>query len=144
MADPLNISASIGSLLQISSIVIRYLYKVKDATAEKDRLLDEIIHLRGILAPFDDVANPSQEGTDEPLLAALESLPGLKGPLRQLQLALELLKTRLAPAEGPKKLGKAFSWPFRKEEVAEILGMIERLKTIFILTLQGKERSVYR
>ena len=50
---------------------------------------------------------------------------------------VEFLALKLAPAEGLKKVGKTLAWPFQEREMKEILGSTERLKTLFLLSLQN-------
>ena len=41
------------------------------------------------------------------------------------------------PVEGWRKLGKAFKWPFEKDEIYGILNIIERQKAVFSLARQN-------
>jgi hypothetical protein len=50
---------------------------------------------------------------------------------------LESLEVKLAPAAGLKGVKNALIWPFKKEDVKEILGSIERLKTDLGLAFQS-------
>ena len=63
----------------------------------------------------------------------LQSLDVPDGPLQQFQAALEILKSKLMPVEGWRKLGKAFTWPFESEEIDRILDTIERQRVILDL-----------
>ena len=49
MADPLSISASIIAVLQLTSIVAQYLQDVQGASNERQRLLDEVSSVSGML-----------------------------------------------------------------------------------------------
>jgi len=53
---------------------------------------------------------------------------------------LKRLESKLAPAKDWRKVGKAIVWPFQKEEIKEILNVIERQKTFFNLTLQNDHK----
>jgi hypothetical protein len=50
---------------------------------------------------------------------------------------LERLENKLAPAKGWRKVSKAIVWPFQKEEIKEILNVIERQKIFFNLAQQN-------
>jgi hypothetical protein len=132
MADLLSVSASIIAILQLSGRVIGYLNCVKDASEDRQKLLNELAATIGFLSFLKDRAEPPQHGDSGS--SALESL---KGPLERLNSALEHLALKLAPVEGWKKAGKALTWPFRKEEIKEILSAIERHKSLLSLAVQN-------
>ena len=70
-------------------------------------------------------------------LTALATLSAPNGPLEQLKSALQELASRLAPAHGVRRVGKALSWPFSKSEINAILERIERQKSVFSLALEN-------
>ena len=131
--DPLSISASIAALVQITGTVIEYLHGVKGASEDRQNILSELISVSGMLFVLQDHAD--QQGDSWSL--TLKSLNGSEGPLAQLGKALELLVSKLAPVKGLKKVGKAFAWPFQKEEIREILNTIERQKALLTLARQN-------
>jgi hypothetical protein len=135
MADPLSISASIIAVLQLSGTVIGYLNDVKGASEDRHRLLNEVTSISGLLYFLKDRAAQSQYGDSWSMTLASLNTP--KGPLEQFKSALERLTLKLAPVEGWRKAGKALAWPFQKEEIKEILGAIERHKSLFNLALQN-------
>lgn len=47
------------------------------------------------------------------------------------------MRLRLVPVEGWKKVGKAFTWPFEKDEIQRILSTVERRKLLFTLARQN-------
>jgi hypothetical protein len=49
MTDPLSISASVITLLQLSGTVIEYLNGLKGASEDRRRLLDEVTSVSGLL-----------------------------------------------------------------------------------------------
>lgn len=69
----------------------------------------------------------------------VESLGGLTGPLDQCQMALKRLAAKLAPGHGIWKLGKEMAWPLQKAEIKEILDVIERQKSLFIIALNNDQ-----
>ena len=134
--DPLSISASITALLQLTSTVIQYLNGVKGASEDRRKILSELASVSGILFILQDQAEQAKAGDE--WSSTLQSLNVADGPLDQFRTALERLSSKLAsPATGLKKLGKAFVWPFQKEEIKEILGSIERQKALLTLARQN-------
>ncbi len=135
MADPLSISGSIIAVLQLSATVIGYLNDVKGASEDRHRLLNEIISISGLLYFLKDRATQTQHGDSWSI--TLASLNAPKGLLEQFKSALERLTLKLAPVEGWRKARKALAWPFQKEEIKEIMGAIERHKSLLHLALQN-------
>ena len=135
MAEVLGITASVIAILQISASVVSVLNDVKNASRDSTRILVEISGVQGILSTLRDLV-ASAEST-ETWLSTMRSLDGPNGPLTQFRVALEQLAADLKPLIGLKKAGRALIWPFKKKDVAQILGSIERQKTLFILALQN-------
>ncbi|KAL9100692.1 MAG: hypothetical protein Q9163_003956 [Psora crenata] len=133
--DPLSISASITTLLELTSAVIKYMNDVKGAGKDRQKVLIETSSTSGMLYMLRDQAEEAKEG--DPWLLTLRSLNVPKGPIEQFKDALQRLAEKLAPVEGLKKVGKSFAWPFQKGEVMEILHTIERQKTLFIMAHQN-------
>ncbi|KAI4209009.1 MAG: hypothetical protein LQ351_008007 [Letrouitia transgressa] len=114
--EPLSAVASVLSILKLVGTVTCYLNNVKDAPKERTRLLVEISTISGLLTTLRDLAVKSeQKGT------ALASVKALDVPL----------------GRGVKRFGKVLAWPFKKEEVRELLQVIERQKSLFTLALQN-------
>ncbi len=132
--DPLSISASIITILQLTGKVVQYLNNVKGGDDDRKRILDELTYTHVLLFQLKDLAD-REHGRDT-VLVTMESLALPKGPLEQVKMALEALASKLAPVQGLRKLGKALLWPFEKGEIKEILATIERQKTHFSLALQ--------
>jgi hypothetical protein len=57
------------------------------------------------------------------------------GPFDQYSLALQLLKSKIAPRSGVRKLGQALVWKHVKEDIHQLLSQIERLKTLVGIAL---------
>ncbi|KAK0512604.1 hypothetical protein JMJ35_004621 [Cladonia borealis] len=108
MTDPLSISASIIASLQLTGTIVSYLQDVREASEERQRILNEITKRTAV-------------------------------PFKQ---ALERLASKLATVTGFQKAGKSLLWPFQKREISEILGIIERQKTYFVLALQNKNSEL--
>ena len=133
--DPLSVSASITSLLQLTGTVIQYLNTAKGASEERRTILLELSSISGMLYTLQDQAVETQPGN--PWSSTLGSLSMPNGPIEQFKTALERLAKKLAPVKGWKEVGKAVIWPFQKEEVKEILSTIERQKSLFNMARQN-------
>lgn len=133
--DPLSISASIISVLQLTGTVIQYLNTVKGAPKDRQRILSELCNVNNTLYILEDQASQAQQ--DNAWSSTLLSLNKPNGPIEQFKIALERLETKLAPVGGLRKVGKAIAWPFQKEEIEEILNVIERQMPLFNLARQN-------
>jgi hypothetical protein len=132
--DLLSISASIAALLSLTSTVVQYLAAVKGASKESRKVLVEVSSVSGLLYQLKDLAEREREGETSSRTVRLLSEP--RGPLEQLQTALNELASKLTPVAGWEKPRRALVWPFQKEEIKAILGTIERQKSLLGLALQ--------
>lgn len=142
MAEPVGITASIVTLMQLSTAVIEYLVCAKDASKERTRLLLELSSTIGILHMIKNLTARAEAG--EAYLDTVKWLEVPDGPLDQFKSALERLAKRLKSAVGLRAVKRALVWPFTKEEVVDIVHSIERLKTIFALALENDHRELSR
>ncbi len=133
--DPLSVSASVIALLQLTSTVLGYLSDVKEGPKELQRIRLEISSVLSLLIMLQDQADQAIQG--DKFSSSLNSLNVPNGPFQQFHSALDRLASKLAPVEGWRKVGKAFKWPFEKEEMLEVLNKIERLKALFSLARQN-------
>ncbi|KAH0562943.1 hypothetical protein GP486_002489 [Trichoglossum hirsutum] len=133
--DPLSITASIAALLHLSGAVVQYLNEVKSASSDRQKILDEVVTLSGLLYHLRSLVERNQQ-TGE-WLETMSSLSVPNGPLDRLGGSLGFLSTKLAPQKGLKKVGKAISWPFQGREVKEVLEAMERQKVIIGLAMQN-------
>ncbi len=133
--DPLSVSASIAALLQLTGTVVQYLNSVMGASEDRQNILLQISSVSGLLYLLRDLAKRT-EGEDS-WFKTLNSLSVPEGPLEQFKTVLETLASKLKPVVGWKKAGKAFTWPFQKGEIKDILCTIERQKSLFGLALQN-------
>ena len=133
--DPLSVSASIATLLQLSSTVLGYLSDIKCGPEGLQKLRLEVCSILPILSVLQDEAEQAKSGGRR--CSTLLSLDVSNGPIQQFRAVLERLETKLAPLKDWKKVGRTFTWPFGKEETLGILGTIERQKLLFTLARQN-------
>jgi hypothetical protein len=135
MADPLSISASIAALLQVSGTVLQYIKSSKDANKDMKAFQVEMINVRGLLLSLKELL-PDPESGESSLLPVFESLGGA---LKQFETILTELVSKLQPKGGFGKAGKVMSWHFKKDEVKNLISVVERYKTLFSLALQSDQ-----
>jgi hypothetical protein len=140
MADPLSITASIVAVLQITATVTKYLKDVRGGSEDRIRLRDEMRSTVCLLEMLKDrVDDPD---TRDICFNEVGLLNAPNGPLIQLRKTLELLVEKLVPGSRIQQIAKVLKWPFDKTEINEILGTIERLKSLFSLAMQNDHMYV--
>lgn len=139
MADPLSITASIITVLQLASSVVSLGLSLKNA-AKTDggilqQLLDELRGLSNILEPLAQLAvDHGQEAK------SIEALGKPGGALDGCRVVLEKVKIELdsvVSAQGVKKLGKILVWPAKEKEVQSLLRQLTERKTTLGLALHN-------
>ena len=132
--DPLSVTASIIAILQLSGKVLGYLNDVKDASKDRAKCAIEAANLNSLLTALRFRLEEGSSGT--PWYTALQALAIENGPLDQFKQALEQLQRKMTGGSKMRKAGDALIWEFKKEEIASILGRMERLKTLVQVALQ--------
>lgn len=133
MTDPLSITASIIAVTQVSGIVLRSLREIKNIPKDVKRLQKELDSLNNILHPILESLKRSEAKEH-----AVVRLHEAQGPLDEVWMLLEHLRGKLAPMDGLHKARKVVTWQFQKSEIRDILGTIERQKTLLVLALQSE------
>ncbi|KAH0556261.1 hypothetical protein GP486_005815, partial [Trichoglossum hirsutum] len=132
--DPLSVTVSIITILQLTGKVIDYLNGVKDAPKDRAQCAIEASNLYNLLITL---RYRLEEGTsNEPWNTAVQALSVKDGPLDQYKLALEQLQTKITRQGGMNKVGHFLLWKFIKEDVVEVLARIERLKSLVQIALE--------
>lgn len=132
--DPASLTASIITILQLTSTAINYLNEIKDASRERARCAIEASNAYNLLV---NLRYRLEESTlDSDWYQAVRALTVPNGPLDQYRSALEQLSSKLTAGGGYKKAGIALTWKFSKDEIHSILSRIERLKTLIQVALE--------
>lgn len=139
--DPLSIALSITALVKLTKDVVLYIKEAKDASDERKKFVRETASLSGMLTTLVDFVN--EEDADNPWLLAVLELVAKDGPFDQFALALQELKTKVAPTFGMRKVGQMLVWKHIKEDVQALLSQIERLKTLVGVALEMDHMLVY-
>lgn len=134
MGDPLSSIASIVTIIQLAGTAMQYINDVKDASTESGKIVVELSSLYGLLFGLKSLAEHSDQ--DEKWAFTMTALTVPDGVLSQLKTTLERLMNVLKPVTGLKKARKALTWSFKKEEVDQMLRMLERYKSLIGLALQ--------
>ncbi|KAH7353153.1 hypothetical protein BKA66DRAFT_516228 [Pyrenochaeta sp. MPI-SDFR-AT-0127] len=131
--DPLSVTASIISILQLTAKVGEGLRDAKDASTERSQFTAEASNLSSLLVTllsrFDDSSN-------EPWHTKVRELGGKDGLVYQYRLALEQLKDKVSNGHGTKKMTKTLLWKYIKDDAERILSRMERLKTLVQIALE--------
>ena len=140
--DPLSISISVLTLLQLTEKFISYIKQTKDARKEQARVLGEASSLVWLLRELQECID--EHSSQSSWLQATSGLTTLGGPLDQYKNTLEILAFKILPKHGLHKVGQVLVWKFSKEEVNGLLSRIERVKSLVLIALELDHRSVIR
>lgn len=135
--DPLSITASIIAVMQLTSTLLTYLNSVKDAPKERAHCAIEVSNLYNLLTVLRYRVEDSE--SNEPWHNALRVLTVLTvhgGPLDQYRHSLDKILEKTSGSSGGRKLENSLLWSFRRDDVKELLGRLERLKTIISIALE--------
>ncbi|KIX09177.1 uncharacterized protein Z518_00256 [Rhinocladiella mackenziei CBS 650.93] len=126
--DPLSMTASISTVLQITSELIGYLKDAGNATKEQDQAAVEARNLCTLLT----FLRCRVEGArfDDPWFTQVRSLGMENGPLDQFKASLETIVGKLSSSRKREQIKSALLWKLTKQDVESILSRIERLKTL--------------
>lgn len=138
--DPLSISSGIAGLLALTGQVIQYLSSVHTASETRQMLLMEVSSTSGLLYSLKDLCQ--QVDVDSGIFLSLKFLNSPRGPFEQLKLSLERLTMKLAGPNGRSKIIKSMAWPFQQSDVKDLIDLVQRQKTYYILALQGNHMFV--
>ncbi|KAF2183470.1 ankyrin [Zopfia rhizophila CBS 207.26] len=138
--DPLSTTASIISIIQLSTVVVNYISAAAGATKDRKSLRDGVRACEYILQQLKDEADDLEEGKAwSETIKALEA-PG--APLGRLWATLNIVKAKLKPKDGFEKAFAALKWPFQEKEVENIIGAIERENNLLNLALTNDCRKL--
>lgn len=154
MADPLSIAGSLVGIIALADVVAtkgwRIFKSIKDCPKEIEALVNETESLCAILGRLKRQATVLQTTNSS---KAADTLPGSlqdspSSPLVSCQKTLEMVGKLLGeletkPNETIKNAGKRLTWKFKKEEITDLMGRLERHKSNFKLALQLDEMYEY-
>jgi len=124
-------TTSVMAVLQIAGSVITYLKDVKDAPKECKMCMAEISNANTLLLQLDLHMNESNSWNE-----MVQSLAVKDGILDQYKAALQDLVVKVESKSKAQNVMNALQWTFVKEEVANILTRMERLKNLVSIALE--------
>ncbi|KAI1331250.1 ankyrin repeat-containing domain protein [Xylariaceae sp. FL0255] len=131
--DPLSATASLVSVLQLCSDVVKYIISATGSTKARRRLREEILSCEFVLLQLQDHADDANGDTVWP--KRIKTLEGPNTPLYRFGIALRTLKIQLEPKKGWNKALQALRWPFDEEEVGKLITAIQREKSLLQIAL---------
>jgi hypothetical protein len=138
MADPFSLAAGSIAVIQISGSVAQlcghYIHSAWNAPKDLGRLVAEIKAVEEILKILDErLQAKDKEGN--PQFATLNQR-AKQHSLKEYMTVLEKLQKKLDSSHRIKRFFKGLLWPLRKEEMQELLELIDREKGHLQLLLQ--------
>jgi len=125
--------AAIGTILQLSGEVIKYIEDTTVALAERQSLLREIIATNEVLRSFEDRAKRDD------CKPSTNALKALQEPLDQIRVVFESLKRDLRPAHTTAgRIVGSTTWYFSKHKINNMVSKISRFNALFTSVLQNE------
>ncbi|KAI4181646.1 MAG: hypothetical protein LQ348_004987 [Seirophora lacunosa] len=138
--DPVSAVASVVALVGVTLKTVKYVNDMKDASKERQDLSKETADLLPMLTGLRNmIENPRRSETS---FNGVKGLVSADGPLDRLREALEQLNKKVKAKRGIKKYARVLVWPLEKEECKEVLGKIERVKSLISLALEGENHEL--
>jgi len=138
--EPLGAAASIISVIQLSSEVIKIISAATGATKERKHLREEVRACAYTLERLKDEVDDAEEG--EAWSETIKALEAPEAPLGRLWTILGVIKTKTQSEKGIKKIWTSLKWPFEGKEVEKIMAAIEREKVLLGLALTNDCRKL--
>jgi hypothetical protein len=142
--DPLSITASAITILQVSGAVINACYayrcRVKHASTDASRIVNELNSLRAAIDDLFQFVESEAAEKNQIHSSALKKLAKPDGPLATCEAQLKDLEKKLEPKEGWKAARAALLWPLKEGDVRRLLEDIDRTKSTVQLALASDQR----
>ena len=133
--DPISITTSLVALMSLTKNVAQYLKEIKSGSDDRVRLREEIRSTMCLIEMLQDRVDDADSLSKD--LASIRSLEFPGGPLELLGNALRQLIEKLASNGRLQRLSRTLLWPLSKEEVDDLISVIERQKAAFTLAIQN-------
>jgi ankyrin repeat protein len=134
--DPLSITVSVITLIQVTHSVLLSCYRlkgqIKDAESEITKVIDEAEQLSSILDHINSILE--QNPAAAPMLAPIAA--DGKGPLNAIKSALVEIKDKITPLAKPGLKSKLL-WPFESKSFQRLLAIIQNQKSTLQLALSS-------
>ena len=126
--DPLSMTASIITILELTSKLTGYINDVRHASKEQKKVVMEASNLYGLLTSL--CFRVEEARASEPWLNQVKLLGIKDGPLDQFKNALKKMVEQIPSSKKTDQIKSALMWKFTKVEVENALKRMERLKTL--------------
>ena len=126
--DPLSITASIITVLQLTATLTSYINDVRHATREQAKVAVEASNLYSLLTSLRFRVEEAR--SDNPWLNQVKLLGNKNGPLDQFKDILEQMVEQISSSRKRDQVKSALMWKFTKSEVEDALKRMERLKSL--------------
>lgn len=133
--DPISITTSLVALMSLANKVAQYLKEIKGGSDDRVRLREEMRSTRCLIEMLQDRIDDADSLSKD--LASIRALKVRGGPLEQLENALRQLIEKLEPNGRLQRLSRTLLWPLSKEEVNDLISIIDRQKAAFTLAIQN-------
>lgn len=135
MAETLGVVSGIIAVAELTCTVLSYLKSVHDAGKDIQDYNREAPIFAELLTSLAVHVAQSDGQNGDPWFESVQILQ--RGPMQQYQTAVETFKEKVAPGTGLReKFTQRLTWKFVKDDVKEILEMMERLKSFIVISLQ--------
>ena len=130
--DPLSITSSLITILQLTTTLTGYINDVRHASSEQEKVAVEASNLYGLLTSLRFRVEAVQ--SDDPWFQQVKMLGIHGGPLDQYKEILEsmigpILSSSSSSLSKKSQIKSALTWKFTKSEIENALKRMERLKT---------------
>jgi hypothetical protein len=136
--DPLSLTASIITVIQLTGSVVSAVYNyrksVKNAPEDAAKIIQDLTGLSHILEKLLQVIE-KERSTTVTRLASLEGLAKPDGSLESCQKILERLNAKLQPENGWRAVKQSLIWPLKQKYVKSTLDEIATAKASLGLAL---------
>lgn len=137
--DPLSVTASIVTLIQLTGSVISTVYNyrkgVKNAPEGAAKIIHDLTDLSHILENLLQLVEKENATTSTTRLTSLKGLVSSGGSLESCQKTLERLKAKLQPENGWRAVKQSLTWPLKQDYIKQTLNEISAAKATFALAL---------
>ena len=129
----LGIISSIGQVIDGTTKLIGWIDETKNASKDAREFRQDAVEIQSLVTRL----RYRLKDSDTPV-AWLKSAIQLEPLVNELNASLDDFSRRVQPVKGIAKLNRHFLWSLKKQDIKDVLGRIERLKTLIGLALSDK------
>lgn len=136
--EPVTVVGLVASVTQAVGVtikIIKYADEVRKADKEMNCVALEAGNLLSLLMSLRDRAEDAS--IDSNWFRGARSLTVPHGPLEKFQLLMEELVVKLKSRSKAGRLAQQVTWPLNKQDIKNVLGNIERTKTLISCVLEN-------